>query len=194
MRNCLSAQHPENQLTAGEDSSLVRAAQADRTAFGAIYDRYFDRVYAYLYARTGSEEDAADLTQQVFLQALDAIACFVDRRVPLAAWLFRIAHNALSNHRRSARRGPDLIPGAPIEPVDPAPDVASTVQLRDDLQRLARTVAALDVRSQELLALRFTVELTIAEIAVVIGKSEAATQKQLYRLIHRLQEQCHEYF
>ncbi len=74
-----------------DDQALVRAAQADVAQFNALYHLYVERVHRYMLARTHNAEDAADLTQQVFLQALDALPRYRDRGVPFAAWVFRIA-------------------------------------------------------------------------------------------------------
>ena len=84
-----------------DEVALVRAAREEPSAFGTLYDRYLGRIYAYLRARSSNDEEAADLTQQVFLQALDALPRYREGRVPFAAWLFRIARNAaIDSHRR----------------------------------------------------------------------------------------------
>jgi RNA polymerase sigma-70 factor (ECF subfamily) len=166
-------------------------AQADPGAFDLLYQRFFGRVYAYLRARAGSEEDAADLTQEVFLQALAALPRYEERGVTFAAWLFRIARNTLSNQR--TRRRPtlswDLV--TPTHPALAQDAGMERVLHDDDLAHLRRLFEQLSRETQELLVLRFTTQLTIAEIAVVIGKSDAATQKRLARTLHALQEQYH---
>src|SRR2546430_4969956 len=100
------------------EAALVRAAQEDLTAFAPLYERYRDRIYAYLRTRTRSAEDAADLTQQVFLQALDALPRYRPQRVPFAAWLVRIARNAAANYHRRHRHtiAWDFVPEA-LQPV-----------------------------------------------------------------------------
>src|SRR5579883_1140839 len=83
-----------------DEAELVRAAQADPSTFAQIYQRYLPRVYHYVRARLDGEEDAADLTQQVFLQALAALPGYQPRGVPFAAWLFQIARHAVSDFYR----------------------------------------------------------------------------------------------
>src|SRR5438270_7946671 len=84
-----------------DEAALVRAAQDDPAAFGALYEAHVDRVYAYFRSRTENIQDATDLTQQAFLQALDALPRYRPGKVPFAAWLFRIARNlAINFHRR----------------------------------------------------------------------------------------------
>jgi RNA polymerase sigma-70 factor (ECF subfamily) len=67
------------------EAATIRAAQADRRAFAPLYLQHRDRVYASLRTRTTSLEDAADLTQHVFLQALDALPRYRPRGAPFAA-------------------------------------------------------------------------------------------------------------
>jgi len=176
---------------ADDEAALVRAAQDDPTAFGALYHRYRQRVYAYLRARTSDAEDAADLTQHVFLRALDALPRYRPRQVPFAAWIFRIARNAATDfHRqRHATLTWDLLPEAlqPLTGYDPDAGILR----QEDMARLRTLLRALDAETRELLMLRFTGRLTIAEIAAVIGKSDAATQKKLFRTIQTLQERYH---
>ena len=74
-----------------DEKDMIRAAQADPTAFDMLYHRYADQVYAYLRTRTSTVDDAADLTQQVFLQALRALPRYHMTQAPFAAWLFMSA-------------------------------------------------------------------------------------------------------
>ncbi|HLJ80281.1 MAG TPA: sigma factor, partial [Ktedonobacterales bacterium] len=89
-----------------DEAALIQAAQRDLAAFGPLYARYVDRIYTYLCTRMGSvrSDDAADLTQQVFLRALDALPRYQPRDgVSVAAWLFRIARNAATDWQRRLR-------------------------------------------------------------------------------------------
>jgi len=175
-----------------DDTALVRAAEADPLAFAPLYQRYRDRVYWYLLARTGNADDAADLTQQVFLKALDGLARYTPQRGPFVAWLFGVARNAATNFRARSRPTVawDYVTGESA--IAPAQSVEDTIVRRESLDQLARLCAALDPARQELLALRFVGGLTSAEIAAVIGKSEAATKRQLTRIIQALKEQYHD--
>ena len=76
-----------------EDSDLVEFAKDDKAAFGEIYERYLDKIYNYIYYRTGNQQDAEDLTAKVFYRAMSHIDNYIDKGVPFQAWLYRIAHN-----------------------------------------------------------------------------------------------------
>src|SRR5579864_5252983 len=108
---------PTKLLTSCDEAELIRSAQHDRGAFGALYELHVHRVFAYLRSRTRNDDDAADLTQQVFLQALDALPRYEPRGAPFVSWLLRIARNCAINfqsRRRSTARW-DLLPPA-LEP------------------------------------------------------------------------------
>lgn len=179
----------EDAGDAGDEAALVRAAQADPRMFGGLYRRYVDGVYRYLRARTGSAEDAADLTQQVFLQALEALPGYRERGTPFAAWLFRIARNLANNwaRRRPAMPLEWLAEGEwPRTGADQDPVVVA--ERRDELRRLEALLAELPAAKRELLALRFAGGLTAREIAAVVGKRDGAVKKQLARTLHELKE------
>lgn len=173
------------------EEALVRAAQQDRAAFGVLYDRYLDRVYAYVRTRTTTEDDAADLTQRVFLQALAALPKYRVRTVPFTAWLFRIARNTTIDFHRRQRDTItwDLIPEA-LQPIAEH-EVETGVLHREDIERLRALLQTLDPETRDLLALRYAARLTTGAIAAVIGKTEAATKKRLARALHNLKEQYH---
>jgi RNA polymerase sigma-70 factor (ECF subfamily) len=174
--------------------ALVRAAQADPTAFDALYRRYVEPVYRYVRAQVPHLEDAADLTQQIFLQALDGLPTYQSRGLPFAAWLFRIARNAvIDNYRR--RKGSavsfELLP-EDLDPVASNNDPLTLVLERERELRLHTLVRALPPHKRELLVLRFEGQLSSSEIALVVGRSPAAVQKQLTRILLELKGHYHD--
>jgi RNA polymerase sigma-70 factor (ECF subfamily) len=191
-----TAQPPVGPLAADvaagdvDDAVLVLAAQADPDAFGTLYRRYRDRVYRYLRLRVSSDDEAADLTQQVFLNALTALPRYRERGAPFAAWLFRIAHNLAANAQRGRGRtiAWERLSGIALE--SSADDPEAVVLRRERLARLQALFDELDAGKQELLALRFGAGLSAREIAPVVGKREAAVKKQLTRTIQTLRERC----
>ncbi|RIK29816.1 MAG: hypothetical protein DCC55_37745, partial [Chloroflexi bacterium] len=88
-----------------DEAALVAQARNDPTAFGVLYERYVERIYAYIYHRVGNVQDTEDLTARTFYRALDKLDTYEDRGLPFSAWLFRIAHNLVANwHRDRGRR------------------------------------------------------------------------------------------
>lgn len=182
---------PESRVESDE-AALVAAAQADPSAFDTLYRHYLARVYRYLRAHVGSDDEAADLTQHVFLKALDALPRYRPRGSPFAAWLFQIARRAATDAYR--RRRPtvawDALPEA-LHPLAEQEPEAAILRL-EALAQLEALLARLDARKRELLALRFAAGLSAPEIAKVVGKRPDAVKKQLSRTIQMLKEQYHE--
>jgi RNA polymerase sigma-70 factor (ECF subfamily) len=174
------------------ETELVRAAQADPAAFGPLYLQYRDRVYAYLRTRTDSAEDAADLSQQVFVQALDALPRYRPRGAPFAAWLLRIARNAAINHHQRRRQAVawDLLPES-LHP-STAEDPEEHAIRQDEAAWLRAILEGCDRTTREILSLHFAADLTIAETAAIVGKSEATVKKRLTRTVRALKEHYHD--
>jgi RNA polymerase sigma-70 factor (ECF subfamily) len=175
-----------------DDAALIQTVRSDPAAFGPLYERYRDRVYWYLRTRTASADDAADLLQQVFLQALDRIDQYQPTQGPFVSWLFGIARHTASNHnrRRRATVSWDFVPEALRPASDDDPE--SQALRNESLTRLSGIFASLDGGKRELLVLRYVVGLSFAEIGPIVGKSEAATRQQVSRLLRALKEHYRE--
>ena len=155
--------------------------------FESLYDRYHVQVYHYLYAHLGNEHDAADLMQHVFFQAWKHGQTYDPGRGTVATWLLSIAHHRLVDFYRVSHPSLSWESIPEITAMDQNPE--AKVISEETIAQVRKMLEALPQPEQELLALRFAARLSSAEIASLIGKSEAATKKQLTRLLHRLQEQ-----
>lgn len=178
-----------------DEAALIQAARRDPAAFGPLYARYVDRVYSYLRLRLGvaGADDAGDLTQQVFAQALNAMPRFEPHAgVSIGAWLLRIARNAATDWQR--RQRPTIPWEAVHEEQHPTEaDTAESAALRDDERaHVQRMLVTLDDQTREAILLRFTADLTLAEIGALQGCSEEATRKRITRALHALKERFHD--
>ncbi|QBD79876.1 sigma-70 family RNA polymerase sigma factor [Ktedonosporobacter rubrisoli] len=175
-----------------EEIELIKSVRADPAAFDQLYQCYAPRVYRYLRTRMASDEDASDLTQQVFLKAFEALPRYQARGISFIAWLLRIAHNALTDVYRRQHYAiswdalPILFhPSTEGNPEDVALQAESLGYLRQILDKL-------DADKRNLLALRFAAGLSSSEIAQVTGRSQAAVKKQLARILAVIKEHYHE--
>lgn len=155
--------------------------------FENLYHQYYTRVYRYFRAHLKNDDDAADLTQQVFLQVWIHLSTYQPGRGSFATWLFSIAHHRLIDFFRSIHSSVSWEALYEIATTDLNPEeiVIST----EIIEQVKELLDALPRSEQRLLALRFAIRLSIAEIARIIGKNEDATKKQLSRLIARLRQQ-----
>lgn len=169
-------------VTIDEDDERVRieAAQADPARFEELYDRYVQRVYGFVSRRVGNRAAAEDITSSVFQQALASLATFEWRGVPFAAWLMRIAANALADHwRRTARETGDAVPDVPdAGEMDAVEQRAILFQLVDRLPDLQRRV----------IELRFGEEKSIREIAAAMQRTEGAVKQLQLRALENLRK------
>lgn len=156
------------------EEELVRAAQrGDREAFARLYEANAERVYRYVLSRTGESADAEDITSEVFIRAMKALPSYRPTRVPLIAWLFRIAHNESINYiKKRARRGETPIQDTLTASHDPAEAALSHVAYSEVLLAMS----GLTDLQREVLSLRFAGELSIAETARAMSRSEQAVK------------------
>ncbi len=173
----------------GDESALIQRAKDDQDAFGQLYERYSQRIYQYIYYRTGSEADAEDLAAKTFMRAWQHIAAYDDRGVPFSAWLYRIAHNLVANwHRdRSRRKIISLDDLSRWQVNEDGPEAAAL--LAEDRAALLTALRRLPAERQELLSLKFVEHLSNAEIGAVMGRSEGAIKSLYHRTLLTLREE-----
>lgn len=172
-----------------DDQVLSLAARGDLEAFGLLYERYVDRIYNYIYYRTGNHEDAEDLTSRVFFRALKHIGNYTDRGLPISAWLYRIAHNLVANwHRDKSRRHEVSLEGISFGSGDGEhPEMAMIKNEERDL--LLKVIRKLPPERQELLVLKFVINLSNAEIGQVMGRTEGAIKSLYHRTLIGLRDE-----
>ncbi|MEZ0397372.1 MAG: sigma-70 family RNA polymerase sigma factor [Anaerolineales bacterium] len=172
-----------------ERDILRQASEGDQEAFGVLYERYVERIFNYVYYRTGNVHDAEDLTARVFYRAFRHIQNYTDRGVPFSAWLYRIAHNLVANwHRDRSRRQEIPLSDAPVlQAGGEAPEASLVVnQQRESLLRLIRRLPA---ERQHLLILKFVENLSNAEIGAIMGRSEGAVKSLYHRTLLALRDE-----
>jgi RNA polymerase sigma-70 factor, ECF subfamily len=167
-----------------EESRVVAEAKKHPERFVPLYIHYAPPVFRYLYHRTGTQADAEDLTAQTFLNAFEALPGYRDRGC-FSAWLFGIARRKAADH---FRRSPTVGLEDPAV-LAAAEDVQGEVARKDEIDRLKLLIRNLPEEEHEWIRLHFTAGLTFRETAILIGKSEEATKKAIYRLLLKLQSQ-----
>jgi RNA polymerase sigma-70 factor (ECF subfamily) len=184
--SALKRRRKEPAHTRPNDSTerhLIEAAQRDPRHFAELYETHFERVYAFIARRVGDRDQAQDLTADVFHNALESIGRFEWRGIPFAAWLFRIAANAIADRgKRAARFEAIKLRDIP----DPQSSGASDVEEIEHRARLFKLVDKLPTDQRRVIAMRFAHQKSIAEIAKEIGRSEGAIKQLQFRGLQSL--------
>ena len=174
-------------LLANEVDLAARAA-VDPSAFAAIYDHYFPKIYNYVRYRVQDADITDDLTSHIFERALANIASYRPQKAPFGAWLFTIARNIVQDHYRSVRfrHWLPLDRAAAHPSVDPLPEDA--VEDRDVTARVLQAIRHLAPREQDLIAMKFSSNMENKEIAQVVGLSENNVGVILFRALRQIRD------
>jgi RNA polymerase sigma-70 factor, ECF subfamily len=161
-----------------DERLLIEAAQRDPAHFAELYERNFHAVYAYVARRSASREEAEDVTAEVFHQALANLKRFEWRGAPFAAWLMRIAANALADRWRSRAR----------EAGDPPDDELSDDGMENVERRAAlfQLVDRLPGDQRSVIVMRFVEQKSIREIAQDLKRTEGAIKQLQFRALEKL--------
>jgi len=155
-----------------EEALVCSAQQGDGAAFSELYEENFSKVYRYLMLRVGDKAEAEDMTQQVFIKAFEALPGYRWQGAPFASWLFRIAHNqVIDRQRKQSKRS-----SAAIGDLDLASDECTeeAVETKLTVEEIVAASKDLTVAQREVIGLRFGAEMSTAEVAHIMGKSEGA--------------------
>jgi RNA polymerase sigma-70 factor, ECF subfamily len=175
----------QQSYTEVSDKVLVKwTRQGNGNAFGELYDRYFEKVYAYLYLRISNKHDAEDLTETVFLRTLDVMLNKKTNIKNFKAWLFSSAHNLLVDHYRSKKTQVD------IDEVENLPELVNkenTNPLDGSDRILIRTaIEKLEPNLQQVIAYRFIADLSYTETAEIMGLKENHLRVLQHRALKQL--------
>ena len=179
---------PASPSGGADEKLLVAAAQKDPARFTELYEANFERVYAFVLRRVSNRSDAEDVTAEVFQHALANLRKFEWRGVPFAAWLYRIAGNAIADRWQRVSREQGT--AAADDPPDPhARAIPEEVEQRALLFRL---VGTLPVDQRRVVEMRFAEEKSIREISKELKRTPGAIKQLQFRAIRSLRAQLDE--
>lgn len=171
-----------------DNEALEYAISGDLDAFSVLYQRNINKIYTYIYYRTGNVHDAEDLSARVFHRAMRHIKNYKNKGVPFSAWLYRIAHNLVANWHRDSKRKQEV----PLEDhefflghVDlPETQIVSN----QETELLLDSIRKLSDERQQLIILKFVEKLSNAEVAMIMGRSEGAIKSLYHRTLVSLRQ------
>jgi RNA polymerase sigma-70 factor, ECF subfamily len=169
-----------------EETLIERAREHDPYALTRIYEDNFDKIYRYIVFKIGDRTEAEDMTQQVFLNAIQSISSYKSKGMPFSSWLYRIAHNQIVDHLRKKYRHPTvpLDDALPVKSDDPRHDVEQKLELEEVIE----ATGSLTKMQKEVISLRFACEFSVAECARTMGKTEGAIKALQHSAIASLRK------
>jgi RNA polymerase sigma-70 factor (ECF subfamily) len=174
-----------------DDTAIERlvnqAKHGDAWAFGRLFDHYHLPVYRFIASRVRRPTDAEDLTQLVFVKALEALPRYESRGVPFGGWLFRLARNAVIDFVRTSHEHADLAESVDRAGSDPGPDELAVT--RQEIDAVGAALATLTDDQRDAIALRFFAGLSAREAAEVMGKQEGTIRGLQFRAIAALRRE-----
>jgi RNA polymerase sigma-70 factor (ECF subfamily) len=174
-----------------DDAALDRlvgaSREGDSDAFGQLFDHFHGPIYRYIASRVQRPADAEDLTQLVFVKALEALPRYESRGVPFGGWLFRLARNSIIDFVRTRHEHAELDTIAEPQGLEAGPDQVAVD--REDMDAVGVALAALTDDQREAIALRFFAGLSAREAAEAMGKQEGTIRGLQFRAIAALRRE-----
>jgi RNA polymerase sigma-70 factor (ECF subfamily) len=169
-----------------EQSLVLQAQKCNQEAFAKLYEQNFDKIYRYISLKVGNNTEAEDMTQQVFIKALQSISSYKWKDVTFSAWLFRIAHNLVIDYysKQSRQSTTPLYEYMAVTNNNPE----KAIEDKSDIERLLIASKKLTAAQQEVITLRFAGELPIAEVARIMGKTQGAIKALQHSAIAALRK------
>ena len=177
-----------DQELISESELISMACDGDTDAFGALYEKYIDQIYNYIYFRTSNVKDAEDICSRVFIRALHHIERYEDRGYPFSAWLYRIAHNLVVNWYRDRERSDEISLSEQYPPPTMDGDVEDSIEKENETESLMSVIRELPEDRKELLILKHVEGLTNTEIGQIMDRTEGAVKALYHRTLESLRD------
>lgn len=156
--------------------------------FTELYDRFFSKVYNYVRYHVRLPAETDDVTGKVFESALHKFGTYDAARAPVQAWLFTIARNAVIDWARARNRRGEVSLEDAGEPAGGEPRPEAALERKEEAGLLLEAVGALDERSRDIIALKFSSGMNNREIAALTGLGESNVGILIYRAVKKMQE------
>ena len=170
-----------------EQKIIKECQQGNLEGFGALYDFYIKKIYNFIYYKVHHRESAEDLTSKTFFKALEKIGTYDVKQKFFSAWLYRIARNVVIDHFRTAKPETDI---ADVWGLSSDQDFNRDLDLKNALGKVDGYLKKLSAEQREIMIMRVWDDLSYREIAVILGKSEAACKMIFSRTLAKLKTEA----
>ena len=151
--------------------------------FGELYEKYVDKIYSFVYYKTFHKEIAEDIVSQTFIQALEKIRTFNEKKGSFKSWLYRIARNLVIDYYRSKKTDIDI---DQIWDLHAENDTAREADTNIEIKKLYEYLKILNRREREIIIMRLWDGLSYGEISRILGKSIAGCKMLFARTVVKI--------
>lgn len=167
---------------------LLQAAAGSETAFKTIYDKYWPDLFQAAFKRTRNADDARDLVQELFIALWDN-AARLEQVTDLAPYLFVALRNRVFNYFEKKSVRLNYLLQQPFKPVESEEAIFSSIRSREIKACVEDVIAAMPQRMKEIYLLSREQQLTVGEIAALMGIAPQTVKNQLHTALGRIREQ-----
>ncbi|NJN42672.1 MAG: sigma-70 family RNA polymerase sigma factor [Flammeovirgaceae bacterium] len=169
-----------------QELEIINQAKNDKQVFGLLYEKYFTRIYYFIFRQTDDEDVAGDLCSQTFLNALNKISTYEFRGFPFSAWLYKIAANEVNKYYRKNKRSKIFsIEELKIKELAEQADIGWDEDL---IKKLIEFMKDLPTEMVQVLELRFYEDRNFSEIAYILDITESGAKMRTYRALDQLRK------
>ena len=180
------------------EEQLLQDIANDPKHFRKVYEAFYNKIFGYVFRRTTDYEAACDISAETFLKAYSNIGKFKWRNVSLLYWLYAIATNELNKYFNSRKYAPHSLSRIQeeygIDFTDHTNAETESIRLQEEMEkhqefaRISEAIKKLDVKYQNVIALRYFEHKSIREMAIILEKKEGTIKSLLSRGIEKLKD------
>lgn len=171
-----------------KENLLIEEAKSNPEKFAAIYDRYVEQIYRYVYRRVNDQATAEDLVSQTFYDALSHLKSYQFKGYPFSAWLYKIAHNNVLKWYRTNSRYQKVDLEEVAELRDESAGLEEEIDIKEEGLGVKAAMDKLDYEERELIRLKYFEEVSNIEIGQIMGITANNVGVKLYRALKRLKQ------
>ena len=175
--------YTKNQLL--DEQLEIDQAKKNLKKFEILYDRYYERVFRFIYQRVQTESQASDLTSDTFTRAMENLTSYQFKGVPFASWLYRIARNLVYKEykKNNSIRQVNYFSQDILDIAEEVDDGNEALKKRD---LLIASIKKLNNSDTELIEMKYFEKRSYREIASIIDTTENNAKIKTYRVVQKL--------
>jgi RNA polymerase sigma-70 factor, ECF subfamily len=180
-------------MTLQEEQDIISICQREPKAFGILFDEYYNQIFGYIHRRVLDWDASEDITAEVFMKAFMNITNYRWLGISIAAWFYRIATNEINMYFRKDKKAPislaELSVNQNFDYSETNQDILENdllLQQHEDFLQVQKHLKNLDIKYQEVIALRFFEDKSIREIGEILNKNEGTIKSLLSRGLEKI--------